>query len=239
MKYIIYAYVNEDKKFYYIGRGRPGREKENHKKLKVPPKDKILILHKNLSLNESIKYEKALIQFYGRKCDGGILENKSIGGHTGSLGVPPWNKGLKCDYVSENNKKRKGELHPLYGKPRSEETKKKISEKNLGKKMSQEQIEKLKNKLTGKLKTDSHKKNISEGKRGKKQTEQHRKNNSISKCKYSYGLISPEGDVIEIQNLKQFSLENNLPHSSIHKLSSGVYNEYRGWKLLYKKEKVW
>jgi hypothetical protein len=104
--------------------------------------------------------------------------------------------------------------------------------------MTQEQIKKLKNKLTGKLKTDSHKKNISEGKKGKKQTEQHRKNNSISKCKYFYGLISPEGNLIEIQNLKQFSLENNLPHSSIHKLSSGFYDEYRGWKLLYKKDKV-
>jgi hypothetical protein len=108
MKYIIYAYTNEDGKFYYIGRGRPGREKENHKKIKVSPKDKILILHKNLSLSESVEYEKSLIQFYGRKCDGGILENKSIGGHTGSSGVPSWNKGLKCDYVSENNKKERG-----------------------------------------------------------------------------------------------------------------------------------
>ena len=34
-------------------------------------------------------------------------------------------------HIYENNKKRKGELHPLYGKPRSKETKKKISEKEL------------------------------------------------------------------------------------------------------------
>lgn len=238
MKCIIYAYINEEGQFYYIGRGRPGREKENHKKLKVPPKDRIIILHKNLSLTESVEYEKALIQFYGRKCDGGILENKSIGGHSGALGVSSWNKGLKCEYVSESNKKRKGELHPLYGKPRSEETKQKISEKNTGKKMTQEQVQKLKDKLTGKVKTDVHKKNISESKKGKKQTEQHRKNNAISKCKYLYGLISPEKNIIEIQNLKQFSLENDMPYSSIHKLSSGVYDEYCGWKLLYKKDKV-
>lgn len=238
MKCIIYAYINEEGQFYYIGRGRPGREKENHKKLKVPPKDRIIILHKNLSLTESVEYEKALIQFYGRKCDGGILENKSIGGHSGALGVSSWNKGLKCEYVSESNKKRKGELHPLYGKPRSEETKQKISEKNTGKKMTQEQVQKLKDKLTGKVKTDVHKKNISVSKKGKKQTEQHRKNNAISKCKYLYGLISPEKNIIEIQNLKQFSLENDMPYSSIHKLSSGVYDEYCGWKLLYKKDKV-
>lgn len=230
--------MNGKGQFYYIGRGRPGRERENHKKLKVPSKDKILILHKNLSLTESVEYEKELIQFYGRKCDGGILENKSIGGHKGALGVSSWNKGLKCEYISENNKKRRGELHPLYGKRRSEETKKKISEKNTGKKMTQEQIERLKNKLTGKSKTDTHKKNISIGKKGKQQTEKHRKNNAISKCKYLYGLISPEGNIIEIENLKQFSLKNNLPYSSVHKLSSGVYVEYRGWKLLYKKDKV-
>ena len=234
MKYIIYAYVNEDGRFYYVGRGRPGREKENHKTIKVPPKDKIIILHENLPLIESVEYEKALIKFYGRKCDGGILENKSVGGHTGSLGVSPWNKGKRCKYISESNKKRVGQLHPLYGKPRDEETKIKISQKNTGKKMTLEQIEKLKNKLTGKEKSNIHKKNISKGKKGKKQTDQHRKNNSISKCKYQYKLLSPEGKIIEVINLKEFSLLNKIPPSSMHRLSSGVYDEYRGWKLICK-----
>jgi ubiquitin len=238
MNYIIYAYIDEKDKFYYIGRGSPGREKENHKKIKVPSKEKIIILHKNLSLEDSVIYEQKLIKFYGRKCDNGILCNKSIGGHRGSLGVSPWNKGLKCEYVSENNKKRTGNLHPLYGKQRCEETKRKISEKNKGKKIPQEQIQRLKDSLTNRPKTEEHKKNISKGKKGKKQTDQHRNNNSMSKCKYIYGLLSPENNLVEIVNLKKFSSENNLPYSSIHKLSSGIYSNYRGWKLIYKKNKT-
>ena len=106
MNYIVYAYCNEFNKFYYIGRGRIGREIENHKRVKVPPKNRILILHKNLTKQESIDYEKGLIKFYGRKIDGGILENLSIGGHCGSEGVLPWNKGKKCEYISESNSRR-------------------------------------------------------------------------------------------------------------------------------------
>ena len=143
MNYIVYAYCNEFGKFYYIGRGRVGREIENHKRVKVPPRERILILHKNLTKQESVDYEKGLIKFYGRKIDGGILENLSIGGHCGSEGVPPWNKGKKCEYISESNSRRIGELHPFYGKPLPKKMRDRISQSNKGKNILKNQKIKL------------------------------------------------------------------------------------------------
>lgn len=234
MKYIVYSYSDEKGKFYYIGRGRVGREIENHKRVKVPPKERILILHKDLTKQQSVDYEKGLIKFYGRKIDGGILENLSIGGHCGSEGVPPWNKGKRCEYISKSNSKRIGELHPLFGKPLSEEVREKISKSNTGKKHSDEVKDKIRNKHSGVEKTEEHRKNISKGKKGMKQSETHRQNNSKSKCKFLYKIQTPTGDIIETENMRRFSIENNLPPASMHRLSVGEYVEYRGYKLIEK-----
>lgn len=234
MNYIVYAYCNEFGKFYYIGRGRVGREIENHKRVKVPPRERILILHKNLTKQESVDYEKGLIKFYGRKIDGGILENLSIGGHCGSEGVPPWNKGKKCEYISESNSKRIGELHPFYGKSLPKEIRDKISKSNKGKKHTEESKNKISESNLGIKKTEQHRKNISKGKKGMKQSETHRRNNSKSKCKFLYKIETPTGEIIETENMRKFSIENNLPPASMHRLSVGQYIEYRGYKLVDK-----
>ena len=67
-----------------------------------------------------------------------------------------------------------------------------------------------------------------------KQSETHIQNNSKSKCKFLYKIETPTGEIVEIENMRKFSIENNLPPASMHRLSVGQYVEYRGYKLVDK-----
>ena len=143
-------------------------------------------------------------------------------------------RGRKCPAVSLANRLRPKEEHSCFGKPRSEETKRKLSLKMKGRKATKERIEKISKANKGKVRTEEHRRKYSESKKGIKQNDTHRKNNAVSKCKYIYYLMSPTGEVIKIINLRQFSKDNNFPTCSLHRLSTGQCRQYRGWKLLYK-----
>ena len=98
------------------------------------------------------------------------------------------NKGIKRPHISESNKKRPGEDHPLYNTKRPPETLKKMS--------------------------DSHKGQIPWCK-GKQQTEEHRKNNILGQKNRKKYLCSCGRMISGLGNLKQhkrkceFSIENN------------------------------
>jgi hypothetical protein len=94
-KFIVYAYLREDRTFYYIGKGLLTRPYQCGKTNRVVPcprtergeidKDRILILYGGTKFEESIalNYEKGLINLYGRKDlypDWGILRNLTDGG---------------------------------------------------------------------------------------------------------------------------------------------------------------
>lgn len=87
--FVVYAYCREDGTFYYIGKGRPRRPFSKRKDGINPPqnRDKILILHTELSEQTAFEYETKLILFYGRKDLGtGLLRNMTDGGE----GVAGW-----------------------------------------------------------------------------------------------------------------------------------------------------
>jgi hypothetical protein len=72
----VYAYYTEQGQIYYIGKGTGRRYKGEHR-VKVPPKDRIKILHDNLTDKKACEIETKLIQKFGRKDIGtGILENR-------------------------------------------------------------------------------------------------------------------------------------------------------------------
>jgi hypothetical protein len=116
------------------------------------------------------------------------------------IGRVPWNKGLtketdirlekagrnQSKIRQENKEKYSGENSPFFGKHHSEETKQKISKKNVGNKnalgriVSQESRIAMSNAQKGKKLTEEHRKNIGNGQRGKKRTEDAKRNMSIA-----------------------------------------------------------
>ena len=116
-RFYTYAYLREDRTPYYIGKGQGRRISNRQKKDMKSPKDKsrIIYLKQNLTEEEAFRYEKYMIAVFGRKDLGtGILRNRTDGG----------------DGMS--------------GFTHSEETRKKISEKNKGRKLTEEHKQKLK-----------------------------------------------------------------------------------------------
>ena len=88
--YYTYAYLRLDGTPYYVGRGKKRRAYDRKKHgVKVPSRDRILILKKGLTFEESITHEKYLIYVLGRKNNNtGILRNLTDGGE-GNVGWVP------------------------------------------------------------------------------------------------------------------------------------------------------
>jgi hypothetical protein len=144
-EYYTYAYLREDGTPYYIGKGSGNRINDYHTKfVRVPPKERRLLLKQNLTETEAFRHEVYMIAVLGRKNLGtGILINRSAGGDNPpicvsvsletrkkislarkgkSLNYDVWNKGKK---LPENLKLRISQTKT--GSTHSEETKIKMS----------------------------------------------------------------------------------------------------------------
>jgi hypothetical protein len=118
--YYVYAYLREDGTPYYIGKGKGKRAREPHYNnvgnITPKTKERIIILHKDLTESESFELEKTEISKYGRKDIGtGILRNLTDGG-----------EGLSGYRAPESEKykySKPGSLNGMYGRKHSEELK--------------------------------------------------------------------------------------------------------------------
>ena len=130
IEYYVYAYIRNDGTPYYIGKGKGDRAYQPHN-VKIPKsKTNIVFLEKNLTELGALALERRMIRWYGRKdLNTGILRNRTDGGDGASF---------------------PGELNPMFGKPRSDETKQKLRRANTGKIMSDEIKQKISNSLKGK-----------------------------------------------------------------------------------------
>jgi len=109
-KFYVYAYLREDRYTpYYIGKGCGKRCYYKYGKNCKPPKDKsrIVILKNNLLEEDAFTLEKVLVNFWGRKCDGGILLNISPGGS-----APPVGDGNNLLPYNEERKIKGSKIHP-------------------------------------------------------------------------------------------------------------------------------
>ena len=158
-RFYTYAYLREDRTPYYIGKGQGKRAYNKRQRGVNPPRDKsrIIFLKQNLTEEEAFKHEIYMIAVFGRKCDGGILLNKSIGGE-GSSGATRSEETRK-----KMSERQKGEKNSYYGKSPSEETRKKMSEShkgeknpNYGKSRSEETRKKMSESLKGKCGGEKH-----------------------------------------------------------------------------------
>jgi hypothetical protein len=159
--YYTYAFLREGGTPYYIGKGRGKRIYSPNRLINLPTdKSRILFLKKGLTEVEAFKHEVYMIFVLGRKDTGtGILRNLTNGGEGSSGAVrskETRNKISKANKNPSEKTRRKmsdsgkvknfseehrknlsesmsGENNPMFGIPRPEETKKKISETLSGK----------------------------------------------------------------------------------------------------------
>jgi hypothetical protein len=156
-RFYTYAYLRKDRTPYYIGKGNGYRIYCKKGRPCEKPKDKsrIIFLKQNLTEEEAFQHEKYMIAVFGRKCDGGILHNKSIGGEGPSGRVLSEETREKLRIASTGrthtdkarakmSESHKGENNYNYGKPRTQEVKDKISKSNKGKTRSEEARVKMK-----------------------------------------------------------------------------------------------
>ena len=76
--YYVYQYITDLGDPYYVGKGKNNRIHVKHKHTAVPPKERRIIIKDNLTNEESKVLEGELITKYGRKIDGGMLDNIKI-----------------------------------------------------------------------------------------------------------------------------------------------------------------
>ena len=207
MKYYTYAYLREDRTPYYIGKGKGRRIYSTNRKGLKPPKDKsrTIFLKQNLTEEEAFKHEIYMIAVFGRKDLGtGILHNRTDGGE-GSSGV------LRSDeYKKKLSERTKGKNNPNYGKNHSEETRRKQS-----------------NLIKGE-KHPNYNKNLSE---------ETKRKISKTKLRYNYKIYSiEESKIYETNNLNAFCQDRMLGESNVRNTLNGNRKQHKGFVLVEKVE---
>lgn len=132
-KFYVYQYVREDGSPFYIGKGSKNRINESHAPwIDIPAPKFRKVIKDNLTEDEAFKFELSLIKKYGRKIDGGILENKKISRWVAQAGWTHSSE-TKQKISKANFGKVRTEKHKEnYRKPKTAEHAEKIRQANLG-----------------------------------------------------------------------------------------------------------
>jgi len=124
--FYVYQYIDENGLPYYIGKGKDSRIHKKHVHTLTPSKEKRIKIAQNLTNAEAKILEGNLIQKYGRKVDGGILDN---------IKINQW----ACHYGWRHSKETKMKISKtMLGIKKSEATKQKMKQPK-----SKEHIEKI------------------------------------------------------------------------------------------------
>ena len=115
------------------------------------------------------------------------------------------------------------------------ESRAKISKARKGTKRDPAITEKIVSKLRGRKLKPEHIEKVAAKHRGMKRSPLACQNIGESKSK-SYIVISPNGDEIEIRNLKKFCRENGLEYTSLAKVAAGTQTHHRNWKCRHTEE---
>lgn len=142
-KFYVYMYITELGEPYYVGKGSGDRINRYHSKTCLPPRERRIIVKDNLSNNDAKQIESKLITKYGRKLDGGILDNIKINQWACFTG---WkHKPETIEKIRQGNLgKVRTEAHKQkYRQPKTLEHAENIRKANLGKTISDDVKKKI------------------------------------------------------------------------------------------------
>jgi hypothetical protein len=148
--FYVYQYLTESGTPYYIGKGSGNRINRPHTKTTLPPRELRVIIKDCLTNDEAKQLEKKLITKYGRKLDGGILDNIKINQWACAVGWKHSEETKRKISRSNKGKKRTEEQLKNYKGTVTIEHKEKVRQANLGKILSAKVKEKISKSLTGK-----------------------------------------------------------------------------------------
>jgi hypothetical protein len=214
-RFYVYAFLREKDSArgkrmspYYIGKGARDRATSKCRTIPRPSNSSFIVfVQEGLTEQEAFDLEKYCIALYGRIDKGtGILRNLGDGGD-GASGVIYSPERRK--QISEANK---GRVH-------TEETKRKIGEKQKGEK----------NHMWRKDVSQETRDKISRANKGLKRSEEARRNIAQGKVKYLCELVDPQGNVHKVDNLWAFANENNLHYTMLSWLVKGKKKQYKKW----------
>lgn len=109
-----------------------------------------------------------------------------------------------------------GDKSPWYGRKHTEDSKKLMSLNSKGRQI-------------GRIISDETKIKISQSMKGQIKSPSHLQNLAISKGK-EYKFYNPSGEMITINNLKHFCMENRLSYGCMRQLIYGKAKQHKGWK---------
>ena len=152
-QFYVYQYINESTGLpYYIGKGSKDRLNEKHR-CALPAREYRQIIQDGLTHQDALDLEVSLIRKYGRKVDGGILDNIEVNRWAC---VPGW-------HHSEDTKQRISKA--TTGVKKSDKTKERMRQAQLN--QSLETRQKIRDTLTGTKHTEERKQKISMSMKGR------------------------------------------------------------------------
>ena len=149
--YYVYQYLLENGLPYYVGKGKNNRIDVNHKHIALPPAERRIIVKDNLTNEQAKILEGELITKYGRKIDGGILDNIKINQWACFDG---WkHKPETIEKIRQGNLgKVRTEVHKQkYRQPKTAKHAENIRKANLGKTLTDKTKQKISNSLKGNI----------------------------------------------------------------------------------------
>lgn len=149
--FYVYQYIREDGSPFYIGKGSKNRINESHLPwIDIPAVEFRKVIKANLTEDEAFTFELSLIKKYGRKIDGGILENKKISRWVAQSGWTHSEEAKQKISKANFGKVRTAEHKENYSKPKTTAHAEKIRQANLGRKNSVERNNKIKESMKNK-----------------------------------------------------------------------------------------
>ena len=124
--YYVYQYLTEEGIPYYIGKGKRNRMHKKHTNVIMPPIERREYIKIGLTEESAINLEISLIRKYGRKIDGGILDNIKVNQWACTSGWKHSEKAKQTISAKNTGKHRTEEQKENYRKPKSSDHVEKI-----------------------------------------------------------------------------------------------------------------